>query len=321
MIKHYLIYFSSALLLFSPNLLQAQCLPESQESFFSKLKVNNRLPERLLNGRTVLFYEDSFTKPELEKIQSSFSNTGIDAIVGIGIEKLLAGQDVAKVIFNALQKREVSNLIFFLKDAKGYECIVTKFNNKPTFIAQQQSAWKVKYGSLNELLLQLNREVLSQYKKQNLLISEQPELDFPIALITGSRIEAFAGDLRADRLAVRLSNRVEENEEIKNVCKQYPFKIEFVADSISDAELRQKGYWFVLNCVHGRQQSVRALLGYTIGNAAEDKQVLTEVVYKFYIKKLEYDHVFLGKQWDIAPQWQQSLENFIGNLRQELNFK
>ncbi len=314
-----LIFFS----LQSINFLHAQCLPERREAFFAKLRYNNHLPERLLNGRTILFYEAAMTQVELEKTQASFAGTGIDAVVSIEFEKLLAGQEVRQFIFNAVQKREVSNLVFLEKKTKGYRCTLTAFNKKANFINVQQSAWQATHSSLYELLLQVNREALSLYRKQNLLVNEQPDVDFPITLVNGSRMELYTTDLRAASVAVRVSGNQKEDEVFKEVCKSYPFKMEFVTDSISDADLRKKGFWYVLNCVYDREDDVRSLLGFaspTPSAIAAEKSASSNVpVYKFYFRKLEYDHLYLGKQWDASADWQNGLTLFFNNVAQELN--
>jgi hypothetical protein len=306
------------LLLLTINFLQAQCLPQTPEAFFSKLRFNNQLPERLLSGRTVLFYGEAITQTDLEKTQASFAGTGIDVIVSIELEKLLAGQEVRMFIFKAVQKRELSNLVFLQKTIEGYRCIITAFNKKSTFTSRQQSAWQATYSSLYELLLQVNREALSHYRKQNLLINEQPDVDFPITLVNGSRMESYTSDLRADRVAVRLSGNEQQDGELKEVCKTYPFKMEFVADSISDADLRQRGFWYVLNCIYATEYDVRFLLGYPQSTASvlpAEKSTFSDAwVYKFYFRKLEYDHLYMGKQWDAAPSWQQALRALIANL-------
>ena len=41
-------------------------------------------------------------------------------------------------------------------------------------------------------------------------------------------------------------------------------------------------------------------------------------VYKFYIKHIYTGNVFLGKKWDAAPTWEEALNNYLDNLRNEL---
>ncbi|GCC50937.1 hypothetical protein SanaruYs_11560 [Chryseotalea sanaruensis] len=300
--------------------LQAQSLPITEEFFFQRFTIVNQMPERILSGRTLLFYSSSLTQKELERIQESFSTTGIDAVLAIAIEKLLGGHDVRKALFEAIQKREISNLVFVQKDQQEYRCTMTKFNQKFSFVNTLQPAWQLSKSALGELLLELGRDAQNALSKQNFLVNDQPETDLKISIIRGSRIESHSSDLRVDRLAVRLSDRVEDNEALKNELSSYPFKLEFVGDSISDAELRLKGFWYVLQSVHLPEKQALEILGYTLVKRPI-KIVDEKSVYKFYFKKLEFDNVYLGKEWDAAANWQDALKNTLANLRKELNVR
>jgi hypothetical protein len=309
-------FFFAAIISLTSTSGHAQTIPLREESFFLPLRFNGKLPEKLLSGRSVLFYDYHLSKGDLASIQRSFAGTGIDAIIAIETEKLLGGYDVSRALFKIIQKREVSNLVFIHKGKLGYRCVITSFNGKPDFIDQNQHAWQWEGNSLNELLVQVNREALASFKKQNLLINEQPESELLLNIISGSRIEPFTSDLRVDKLAVRLSGDGLQDGLLKEICQQYPFKVEFVADSISDADLRAKGFWYSLNCVHAREWQAKSLLGYVSAEGATTFN--QQEVYKFYFKKLEFDNIYVGKQWDASPTWTQSLQNFIINLRKEL---
>lgn len=313
------------LLLVSILFADAQSIPESEERFWKKFTFTGQLPVQLLSGRSVLFYTGTFSERQLEQIQRSYAESGIDAIYAIPLERLLGGHDVRQSLFASLQKREISNVLFIRKHAEGFHQVVTEYNGQPTFVSDKQVAWENTSASLSELLLLLKREALASLKVQNLLINEQPETELPLRIFSGSHIEGFTPDLKSDRLAVRLSPYAEENETLKQLCAQYPFKVEFVEFTVSDAELRKKGFWYVLNSVQGPQAKIRELLGYVEAKGVSQTQNAInpvnsmEIMCKFYLKKIEFEHVYLGKQWDAAATWQQALENFIGNLRKELN--
>lgn len=313
--KHYAFLF---LLISATICAHAQSLPETEDAFLNKLNFTNQLPEQILSGRSVLFYHHSLGSKELKQVQKSFAETGIDAICAIELEKLLAGQDVRQGIYVALQKRELSNVLVLQKNSQGYRLVITPFNGQTSFVSSRQAAWQNTGTSLSEMLVQLKREALASFKVQNLLINEQPETDLAFRSFSGSRIEGFTSDFRVDRLAVRLSSQTADNDKLKEICSNYPFKIDFVEATVSDAELRQKGFWYVLNCVHAREQQARNLLGYAEAKTTTTSYSASQEVYKFYFKKLEFDNVYLGKEWDAASTWQQSLENFIANIRKEL---
>lgn len=304
----------------SDFVLQAQCLPDTEEVFFQRFTAGSQMPERILSGRSLLFYGNGLSQKELVRIQESFANLGIDAVLAIEIEKLLGGHDVRKALFEAIQKREISNLVFIQRSQQGYRCTMTKFNQKFNFVTTKQSAWQVDKSTLGELLIQLSRDAQNSFPKQNFLVNDQPETELKMNIIRGSRIESHSSDLRVDRLAVRLSDNIEDNEALKTALSNYPFKVEFVGDSISDAELRLKGFWYVLQSVHLPEEQARELLGYTsskgLNNNSDNRSI-----YKFYFKKLEFDNVYLGKEWDAAPTWQEALQNILANLRKELNLR
>jgi hypothetical protein len=324
--KVYYIFIATVFLLSTMRAL-AQTVPVSESLFFSKLNYNNVLPTKLLSGRTLLVYDVDVTNKDLIMIQQSLASTGIDASLALEVEKIMGGHEVTKALTTILQKREISNLIFFRKGGQQYRCIATAFNGKPSLISAQQSAWQASNYSLSALLQQLNREALANFKKQNLLINEEPETELVLSIYSGSCIESFTIDLRADRTAVRLSGRSEEDEILKNICKQYPFKMEFVADSISDVELRQKGFWYVLNSVCAHEPIAKELLQYpakvqpTLPQTTQQATIIDEKVYKFYFKKLEFDNVYVGKQWDADKDWTQALTSLFQNLRKELNIQ
>lgn len=300
------------------NQVHGQCLPDTENAFFQRFSIVNQMPDRIVSGRSLLFYGSSLSSKELERIQESFSSIGIDAILALEIEKLLAGHDVRNSLYQAIQKREISNLVFIRKNNQEYSCIMTNFNQRFSFVNSTQPAWQLSKGTLGELLVTISREVQNNFTRQNFLINDQPETEIRMNIIQGSRIESYSSDLRVDRLAVRTSDQNADNEALKEIMRDYPFKFEFVGDSISDAELRQKGFWYVLQSVHLPEKQARELLGYSSTKGFNPNPAS---VYKFYFKKLEYNNVYLGKEWDAAVTWQEAFQNMLSNLKKELSIK
>jgi hypothetical protein len=298
----------------------AQCLPDTEEVFFQRFSVIAEMPERILSGRSLLFYDNVLSQKELVRVQESFAAIGIDAVLALEIDKLLGGHDVKKALFEAIQKREISNLVFIQKNDQGYRCTITTFNKKISFVNATQAAWQLDNRTLGELLLQVKRDLQNTRVKQNFLINDQPETEVRINLIQGSRIESLSSDLRVDKVAVRLSDRNTENEALKEIMQRYPFKVEYVSDSISDAELRLKGFWYVMQSIHLPEKQAKEMLGYA-SNKGLNSSLSEASVYKFYFKKLEFNNVYLGKEWDAAPTWQEALQNILMNLRKELNIR
>jgi hypothetical protein len=284
--------------------------------FFSNVKPTNQFPEKLLNGRTVLIYTSGITEKDLLQTQTQFAQTGIDAVLTMPIQRVLGGHDVLTTTIALFNKREIKVLAFVQKYLGTYTVTLASYSGNAKLI-YPSTIWQLSGPSLYEILLQVNREALNAFKKQNLLISDSPELANENSIITGSRVEAFTADLRVDRMAVRLSGRKEEDNLLTEICRNYPFKIEFVGDSITDEQLRQKGFWYTLNAVTGDENLVRIILGYP-QTETKTANANTSTLYKFYAKKLESEIFYLGRSWDADPYWPKALENFINNVRKEL---
>lgn len=296
----------------------SQTVPLTTNLFFGNIKPNNQLPERILNGRSMLIFTPEITTKDLIQIQQQFAQTGIDAVSVMPFHFLVGGPDVGETTLQTLKKREIHNLCFVRKKDGTYTLTLAAFSGNKKWI-DATKVWQLSGSSLYELLLQLNREALNSYSKKNLLISESPDIQSELNIINGSRVEAFTADLKVDRVAVRLSGRNEEDALLKEVCAMYPYKLEFVGDSLTDAQLRQKGFWYVLNAVSGSESMIKTLLGYVDKNPVEAKTQDVATRYKFYLKKLEFDIFYLGKSWDASEYWPQALENYLRNIRKEFN--
>jgi hypothetical protein len=289
---------------------KAQTIPLTPAIFFSNIKPTNQFPDKLLSGRTVLIYTNGITDKDLQQAQSQFAQTGIDAVLTMPIQRVLGGHDVTTTTVALFNKREIQVLAFVQKYLTTYTVTLASYSGNAKLV-NTSTIWQLSGPSLYEVLLQVNREALNTFKKQNLLISDSAESANENSIITGSRVEAFTADLRVDRMAVRLSGRQEEDNLLKEICRNYPFKLEFVSDSITDAQLRQKGFWYTLNSVTGDENLVRNVLGYP---QTETKTTNTGTG----TKKLESEIFYLGRSWDADPYWPKALENFINNVRKEL---
>lgn len=296
---------------------KAQSVPEASENFFERLTNTKEIPGRLLSGRTLFVFDEKISMKELELVQNSFVETGIDAVLAMTFDEFFAGYDAAHALHKILEKREVHNLLFLKKTSEGFQCITSTFTGSQSFVNRGQASWQAESRSLADLLINLKRNALANLPVKNLLINHGLEMDVELALFSGSRIEGFTADLKNDRIAMRLSTRNEENEALRKHLSLYAINLEFVPDSIPDDALRKKGFWYVLNATYGRETTVRKLLGYT-----EVKPVMVNreyaKVYKFYFRKLEFESLYLGKMWDAAPTWELALQNFLTNFGNEV---
>lgn len=311
--------------------LRAQ-ITESENSFVGQLKTGSPLPEKLLATRTAVFYTHTFTPKELAAMQESFQRSGIDAVVYFESDFLFASKDASFAVSEYLNQREITNLIFFQKKEDRFSCYVVEYNTKPTLIEQNQYAWSAEDKHLSELLLKLYRSSANSLKKSNMLIIDIPETGVTINPIFGRRSDFFAIDLKVDPIAIPKSGNEKEDKELEEIMAIYPFKYKLTEPGISEKELRKQGYYYVLVLMKGRNKVLKQLLGYDMSKAESAHVSVTypngqpvlksydadEAVFKYYIKHIDSQNVFLGTKWDADITWQQALLNHLKAFKTEL---
>jgi hypothetical protein len=311
-------------------------ISDEEIKFMSRMKPSQALPEKLLNTRTAVFYTYTMPQKELEKIQLSFQRTGIDAIVYFETDELLAGKDVKIAFADYLNKRDISNLVFFQKNDKGYKAAITPFNNKASIIEENQYAWMGENPALDELLKSIYLTTGGGLKRQNMLINDYPETDININPIQGRRSDFFAIDLKVDELAVPKTGNEAMDKVLETTFSTYPFKYKLTEPGLSERDLRNKGSLYVLCYVHTRGSVAKKLLGYNMsksesalvsmtypeGGQPQLKNIPSEtLVYKFYFKHIDSGNVFLGTKWDADITWEQALKNQIKGFKIEFKIE
>ncbi len=315
---------------FTHSLAQVAINPKE---WIEQLNLKGGLPEKLLSTRSVAFYTYNMSAKELEDVQKSFQRTGIDVVVYFEMDKLIASHDVTKTFANYLEDRDVSNLVFIEKEENNFRLSVTTFNKKETLIDKQQNAWSVTNKVLTETLKELYRTAANQQKKQNLLINDVPETDFPINPILGRRNEFFASDLKVDPLAVPKTGDPAIDKQLEEIfAANYPLKYKLTEPGIPEKELRKQGSLYVLCYIYVRDGVAKRLLGYDMSKSESAlvsvtyqdgqqqlKNISTDTpVFKFYFKHIDSGNVFLGNKWDADLTWQQALLNQIKGMKAEL---
>lgn len=307
-------------------------LPLNEQQFYSRLKKDGPLPEKLLTTRTTVFYPYNMPMKELMTVQASFQRTGIDAVAYVENDMLTAGREVAVAMAQYLLSREITNLVFILKKEDGFHFYITLFNNKANFVEQDQPAWFAVNKSLDELLRNIYRTAAGGLKRENFLINEYPETGLRINPINGRRGEFFAVDLRVDPLAVPKFGDPDMDSALEEIMKLYPFKYTLTEANLSENDLKKQGYLFVLRFVHARAKVAKNLLGY---NTAQSESAVVSItypdsepqvknipanadVYKFFFKHIDSDNVYLGTKWDAETTWQQALINQLKGMKAEM---
>ncbi|MBK5278559.1 MAG: hypothetical protein JJE09_06815 [Bacteroidia bacterium] len=314
-------------LLFLPLLLFATSLfGQGADAFIAKLTSGETVPADLLASRSVVLHDFSFEQTELETIQKSFQQTGIDAVVYFENDLILSGRDVTPVIVEYLIKREIKFLILLEKKPEFYVITITPFNNKIDFVDVGQAAWRIKHDNLKEMLGFIYGTALNNQPKKNFLINDIPEKGEIPTIFKGRRSEFFTLDLKVDKLAVPKFDDERMDKEMDELLKLiYPFNYSLTDLTIEEKDLRKQGTPYVLCFVHTRNVVAKEILGYDMtksesalasvtypNGALQLKAIPSETyVYKFYLRHIDSGNVYLGTKWDADVTWQEALRNHV----------
>lgn len=324
----------TAILLFACSIAQAQ-LPFDAGQFIKQLKVGGPLPEKLLETRSVVFYP-SLMYGELEAAQKGFQRAGVDAVFYLETDMLAAGRDVSVNLAQYLNTREIGYILILQRNEKDYSLMAGTYNRRANLFEPTESLWTLRAPSLYQLMNQLYQISAGTLRRGNFLINDFPETDIRIAAVTGRRNEFYAIDLKVDMLAVPKFGDAAMDAELEELMKQLPVKYKLTDPALSEAELRKQGFRWVIRFVHAKGRTARQLLGYGLAkgqsavasvargenNQEEVKKFgVDEIVYKFYMKRFEGSEVFLGRNWDADPAWQQALLNQIRGFKTEFNLQ
>ncbi len=305
-------------------------LTQEESDLVSKLNFTNTIPTDLISTRSLVLYQNAFTKAELEETQTFFQQTGIDAVAYFDIARVLAGHDTRKAYSNYFNVRGIKFLILLQKNQKGYQYIFCTFIGNKEMVDKTSIAWKQENASLTELLKIVYRFAVSNLKKQNFLINDLPETDMPMNTFTGRINENFSIEVKTFKTAIpRLGNSKDDAELESYLKENFPVKYELVDAMADEDALLLKGFRTVLRFVHTRGMLAKEILGYDVTQLARslptttfvngEAQIKTipanEPVYKFYFRSIEYGNIFLGPRWDADVTWQDALKNHIQALK------
>lgn len=309
----------------------AQLIVESSE-WLNQMNLSGSLPPKLLSTRTAVFYHYNLSEKELNTAQEYFQRTGIDAVVYMETDMLLANADAIRAFSDYLEKREVVNIIFLEKDATQYRVVITSFNGKESVIEKDQAAWSVMNVNFTEAMKTVYRTAANSLKKQNMLINDLPETDYSINFILGKRNDFFAMDLKVDMLAVPKTGVTEIDSKLEAFFQaNYPLKYKMTEPGISDKDLRKQGYLYVIRFVYARGVTAKKLLGYDLTKAESAYTSVTypngqavlknlpahDKIFKMYFKHIDSGNVFLGTKWDADVTWEEALQNQIKGMKAE----
>ncbi len=336
----------------------------------------NYLPEKLLSSRSAVFVSTlpkangsrGDWKALLNKAHDYLKKIEIDAIAYFHNEDVFSGAEPRSTFIQWIGNRKVENLIFLserlVNGQKEYLIVITPFSAGHELAAHAQPAWKYQHADLERLFVVLYRHVNStKLKRENLLIVDKPEIFTDIPLKNGKRFEAYQQDLKLDKLAVPLFNKIvvpeqfpdnnlnqeiareieqynrnveSANEQLQQIMSSYPFGYELVdMNNKTPEQLRNAGFQFILYHMVTTGNHIKDLLDYRIDNTGTAfvsivagtegtsvKPIAADLpVYKFYIRHIFTNDLFLGTKWDADTDWQQALINHIAGLKTELKIR
>ncbi len=123
------------------------------------------------------------------------------------------------------------------------------------------------------------------------------------------------------------------NFELERQFKDYPGDYELVKYNPNEEELWRQGFLYILMHVHTTGKVIKEMLGYetntieteyiTLKKKPDGSITLRTIpidapVYKFYVKSLARNEVYVGETWDADETWQEALNNFLSNMVEDL---
>ncbi|MDX1627293.1 MAG: hypothetical protein R3345_01265 [Fulvivirga sp.] len=308
-------------------------------SLLDSLEYVDELPEDLLATKSLVLVAvpDESRSPKIrgdwkklaEKAQPGFRKAGIDAVAYYHLSDVYSGPEAAEAFAEKFEERLLDNVIFLWKKDDQYEIILTKISSEEGLIESGQKAWSIKGKDIDKMTHEIYLKAAnSGQERKNLLIIEVPIYGEMAEIIKGRRGEYFDVNFASETLAVPA---FADTSQINKVMSKYPYNYEIVDPALSERELRDQGYQYVLYYVHTIGKNVKSILEYP--TEASETAYISEVVngnpkvksiniytpvYKFYIKHIYSENVFLGTKWDADTTWWDALNNYITNLKNQL---
>ncbi|MEL7002243.1 MAG: hypothetical protein AAFN93_05850 [Bacteroidota bacterium] len=301
---------------------------------------NQTLPKRLMETKTVVLVSVTPKsqnptvrgdwKEMTKQAQPGFVKAGIDAVVYYYLDDIISGKESYEAFLDQFDERNLKNAIFLFRENGKYKIKVTDLQDRQYLLKMGQDAWVAEDTDLDRVLDLLYKATAnSGMEWKNRLVLEVPEFGKMIKIIDGRRGEFYDLNFSSEKLAIPT---FADTAEIRRVMASYPYKYDIVDPSLTEREIRKKGYQYILYYVNASGIAVKEILEYNTtdtetdyiteviegGNAQVKSLNIQSPVFKFYVKHIYSSNIFLGKRWDADSTWQLALENYIANLKNEL---
>ncbi len=126
------------------------------------------------------------------------------------------------------------------------------------------------------------------------------------------------------------------NFELDRSFQSYPWNYELIKYNPDEKEMWRQGFLYLLMRVNSSGRIIKEMLNYEVSDSETEYITLLKKpdgsftlrtipvdapVYKFYIKSLARNEVYVGETWDADETWQEALNHFLTNLTDKLKAK
>jgi len=292
-----------------------------------------QLPATLLTERSLVVMDwplkpsgDFMVRGDWEKVaadvQKNLGLIGIDAIAYIHIHDWQASRESNSLFRQFFGKRQVKHVLVVGLREGLYEVSIQPITAPTTL-------WQTNGGSLSQMMYRLGREIQSAgHLRENFLPSDVPEIVTDVPFSSWSASLNFPDAIKRLKIGVAKSANETDNIRLAELMAQYPFEYDLI-DYTTDEDAFRKGYQFVLVSMSTSGESIKKLLNYKLTPGETHYMSTTSVeerirlkaipidalVTKYYFRNTVNHEAYVGVDWDADVTWEQSLTNFLRNLR------
>ncbi|WP_209330076.1 NTPase [Lunatimonas salinarum] len=301
-----------------------------------------------LDGKSVVLISASQTAdPALtwqqlaSEIHVSLVEAGGDPIAYYELEDVTLTEGNQRTYAEVFSKRMVRNLVIITRKPTGsFHIHIAPFSQDLSIIKPGQGL-SIEADDLAAFKTQITSLTANQ-KSRNFLVLEVPEFPTPPTdagsggstatylaqtplnlnvfklgvMLTGvSREEGFLNTFRQDLLGKspqqREAEQLAERQGLERIFGNiYPYEVAFLTESRTTQQLIQDRVQFILMRIEGREADIMNNMGVPLPADSDGNRI----VVKYYIKLLARNELYIGKEWDAAPDWQDALVNFLNQL-------
>lgn len=306
--------------------------------------------EGFLNGKSaVLISSSPGAKPSItwenlaEEIHGAFVEAGGDPVAYYELEDIILSEGIQAGYASAFSQRQIQNIVVVTRRENGEVHIhIMPFTQDKNMVSPGTS-WSAMANNLTEIKERI-KAIGTSNKTQNLLVNDVPEffsdklasevssaapqflarnplnlnmfkLGIPLAGSAGETafLTTFRYDLLGKSSEQIAAEQKMEREGLESIFKNnYSHEVEFLTTSLTDEELIKNRVQFVLMRLEGREGDLMQSMGLEIPQSIDRDRI----VFKYYIKFLVRNELYLGPEWDADPNWDTALSNFLENLRE-----